>query len=116
VQLQAYADAAAAYDTAFQLYAQLPSEERPWRMLWYQTGPYFAYYFTGRYYDVLNLANTTLEAMKDPILEESFYWRALAKEALGDWEGALTDMQESVRLNPNFAPGKAQLERMQSGG
>ena len=38
VQLQDYAGAAAAYDEAFgTVYPNLAAEERPWRMLWYQT-------------------------------------------------------------------------------
>ena len=116
VQMQNYGPAAFAFDTAFQLYAGLPSEERPWRMVWYQTGPYFAYYHTGRFLDVINLADTTLDAMKEPILEESFYWRGLAKEMLGDIPGAVQDLQTSIALNSNFGPGWAQLNRIQGGG
>ncbi len=58
--LQDYPGAAAAYDQAFAQYANLSTEERPWRMLWYQDGPYQAYYHAGRYQDVIDLANTTL--------------------------------------------------------
>jgi hypothetical protein len=43
VALQEYLSAAEAYDQAFSLYASLPESERPWRVLWYQTGPYEAY-------------------------------------------------------------------------
>ena len=108
-----YGPASTAFDTAFAVYAGLEQSERPWRMMWYQTGPYFAYYYTGRYLDVLNLADQTLDAMTRPILEESFYWRGLAKEALGDINGAVADLAESVTLNPNFDPGWAQLARLQ---
>jgi hypothetical protein len=69
--LQDYAGAAQAYDEAFRLYSLLPEKGRPWRMLWYQTGPYWAYYYTGRYQDVIDLATTTLGAMSQPVLEES---------------------------------------------
>ncbi len=113
VQLFDYGPASVAYDSAFSVYAQLEEKERPWRMLWYQTGPYFAYYYTGRYQDVYNLANQTLEAMTKPILEESFYWRGLAREALGDIAGAVDDLRTSVALNANFSPGWAQLARLQ---
>ncbi|HLE15046.1 MAG TPA: tetratricopeptide repeat protein, partial [Anaerolineales bacterium] len=59
------------------------------------------------------LANTTLnDTISEPVLEESFYWRGLAREALGDAPGALDDMRESVRLNPNFTPGWEQLSRL----
>ena len=112
VVLQDYAAAAAAYDEAFALYAALPEEERPWRMMWYQTGPYWAYYYTGRYTDVLNLATTTLDAMSEPVLEESYYWRALAREALGDIPGAIEDLQTSLNHHPGFAPSLNQLARL----
>ena len=116
VWLHEYVDAAHAYDQAFAIYAQLPEEERPWRMLWYQTGPYFAYYYSGRYQDVINLATTTLGAMSEPILEESYYWRALAEEALGQHAKAIADLEEAVRLNPNFTPGWNKLRELKGGG
>jgi len=49
VSLRDFAGAAKAYDTAFALYDSLPEDMsiRPYRILWYQTGPYFAYYYTG---------------------------------------------------------------------
>jgi hypothetical protein len=107
-----YTDAAFAFDRYFASYAALPESERPWRMVWYQTTPYWAYYYTGRYQDVVTLATTTLDAMREPILEESFYWRALGKEALGDTAGAITDLETTVTLNANFAPGWQQLQRI----
>ncbi|NOY98851.1 MAG: tetratricopeptide repeat protein [Chloroflexi bacterium] len=112
VQLQRYAEAAEAYDRAFGLYAQLgqDNQQRPYRIMWYQTGPYWAYYYAGRYQDVINLANTTLnETISEPTLEESLYWRAMAEYATGDFVSALADMREAVRLNPNFSPGIFQL-------
>lgn len=114
VDLLEYDDAAFAYDYSFTLYANLPEDERPWRMVWYQTGPYKAYYYTGRYGDVNQLATTTLDAMKDPILEETYYWRGLAREALGDIDGAIADLREAVTLNPNFGAGWNQLERLEA--
>ncbi len=109
VQLQDYAGAADAYDQAFALYPSIPEEQRPWRMFWYQTGPYFAYFYTGRYYDVINLATTTLTAANEPALEESFYWRAMAKLALGDTDGAIADFRTSLEWHPGFEPSTYQL-------
>jgi tetratricopeptide (TPR) repeat protein len=40
MRLQDYTGAAQAYDEAFLLYPSLPEKGRPWRMMWYQTGPY----------------------------------------------------------------------------
>jgi hypothetical protein len=115
VNLQEYGDATYAFDYAFStLYPNLPEDKmRPYRMMWYQTWPYRAYYYTGRYQDVINLANTTLnDTISEPVLEESFYWRGLAKEALGDSQGAIEDYRQSVRLNLNFGPGWEQLNRL----
>ncbi len=116
VWLHEYVDAAYAYDQAFALYAQLPEKERPWRMLWYQTGPYFAYYYSGRYQDVINLATSTLDNMSEPILEESYYWRARAEEAVGQHQRALDDARKAVQLNPHFGPGWSLLRTLQGGG
>lgn len=116
MMLQDYTGAANAYDQAFaNVYPNIAEDERPWRMMWYQTGPYWAYFYSGRYYDVISLATTTLDSMSKPVLEESFYWRALAREALGDTSGAISDLKDAVRLNPNFLAGQQQLARIQGG-
>ena len=114
VNLLQYADAGAAFDRAFGLYAELAEDKlRPYRIVWYQTWPYWAYYYSGRYQDVINLANTTLnDTISEPVLEESLYWRALAREAIGDLEGAIEDFRQTVILNPNFGPGWDQLARL----
>ena len=110
VNLKEYVDAAFAYDYAFQLYAGLPKDDlRPYRMLWYQTGPYFAYYYSGRYQDTIDLADATFKTVSKPVLEESWYWRGMGKLALGDTQGAIDDFNESVRLHPNFDPATYQL-------
>ncbi|MBN1438247.1 MAG: C39 family peptidase [Anaerolineales bacterium] len=95
-----YVDAAYAYDMA--RYIGLP-----WRMLWYQTGPYFAYYYSGRHQDVVDLANATLYVQEN--LEESWYWRGMARYALGDRPGAIDDWREALVRHPGFAPALEQL-------
>lgn len=115
VGLGDYAGAAAAFDAAFALYPQLPLEVRPWRMTWYQFGPYQAYFETGRYQDVIDLAVVTLYPMDEQTVEETFYWRALAKEKLGDLNGALEDMQRAVDLNANYQEAAEALKRLQGG-
>lgn len=110
VNLKEYVDAAYAYDYAFQLYAALPHDDlRPFRMLWYQTGPYFAYYYSGRYQDTIDLANATFDTIGDDVLEESWYWRGMGKLALGETQGAIDDFRESARLHPGFDPAVYQL-------
>ena len=115
VNLLQYDEAALAYDKAFSLYARLGGDDtqRPYRIMWYQTGPYWAYFYTGRYQDTINLANTTLyDTIAEPTLEESLYWRGQAYLALGQTADAIADFREAVRLNPNFAPGLNMLSQL----
>ncbi len=112
VYLQDYAGAAQAYDTAFSLYAALSQEERPWRLLWYRDEPYAAYYQSGRFQDVVNLANTTLSTVDKPVLEETYYWRGMAKVALGDQAGGIEDLRRAYQLNPNSTPAGEQLRTL----
>jgi tetratricopeptide (TPR) repeat protein len=116
VFLQDYANAAQAYDNAFSLYAALPEKERPWRLLWYQDGPYNAYYHTGRYQDVINLAHSTLINVDKPVLEETYYWRGMAKEGMGDRQGAIEDLNRAFKLNPKSTPAGAELQALSSSG
>lgn len=99
-----YGPASAAFDKAFEIYATLDPERRPWRMMWYQTGPYYAYFYTGRYQDVINLATQTIDSSSQPYIEESWYWRGQAKLALGDTQGALDDFRQSLVYHPGFGP------------
>jgi hypothetical protein len=112
VALGDYSEAAKAYDKAFALYAALPLADRPWRMLWYQVGPYPAYYYTGRYQDVIELGNTTLSTLTEPVLEETYYWVGMARAAQGDMEKAIFDLKKAVDLNPNSTPASQELRRM----
>ena len=121
VQLYEYVDAAFAYDYAFILYAEIgePNEaetvetQRPYRIMWYQTGPYWAYYYSGRYQDVIDLANTTLyDTISEPTLEESIYWRALAYLAIGETGNAVEDLKQTIYLNPSFTPGRQKLAEL----
>jgi len=116
VYLQEYANAAQAYDNAFNLYAALSENERPWRLLWYQDGPYNAYYHTGRYQDVINLAHSTLINVDKPVLEETYYWRGMAREGMGDRQGAIEDLTRAYTLNPNSTPAGAELQVLSSSG
>lgn len=112
VYLQDYDTAATAFDTAFGIYPNIKDDDRPYRILWYETGPYEAYYASGRYQDVINLANQTLGYMSEPALEESYYWRALSYVALGDTTRALADLRASLEYHPNFAPSVTLLKQL----
>ena len=108
-----YAGAAGAYDQAFLINAALPEGDRLHRMLWYQDGPYQAYFYSGRYADVIELGNATLAWVGEPVLEETFYWMGLAREAQGDLDKAIYDLNKVVEINPNNTQA---LERLQSLG
>ncbi|MGW8224805.1 MAG: C39 family peptidase [Anaerolineales bacterium] len=110
--LEDYSGAAAAYDQAFAVYPTIPEDERPWRVMWYQDGPYDAYYHMQRYQDVINLANNTFFALGEYTLEESFYWRGMAKLALDDFNGAVFDLKKTLELNPRYTPAQIALEEL----
>jgi hypothetical protein len=88
-----YSEAAVAFDRAREI-------GLPWRMLFYQFGPYIAYFNVGRYQDVIDLATATLQAR--PALEESYVWRGWALHMLGDTAGARSDFRAALGVNPNF--------------
>jgi tetratricopeptide (TPR) repeat protein len=113
VGLADYPAAAQAYDRAFDIYASLSEDMRPYRLMWYQAGPYAAYYHTGRYQDVINLANTTFTWVGKGGLEESHYWRGLAYQALGNTNQAIADLEKAVILNPYFTEAVQALQRLQ---
>ncbi len=95
-----FAQAAAAYDRARQL-------GLPWRMFWYQFGPFVAYSEVGRYQEVLALADATLKTTTD--VEELHYWRGRGLAALGDAEGARRAFAQALALNPGFTAAAAAL-------
>jgi tetratricopeptide (TPR) repeat protein len=103
------------YDEAAVAFDQARAIGLPWRMLWYQFGPYEAYYRTGRNEDVIFLAEATLADR--PYFEESFYYLGLAQAALGDTSAARANLEKASAFNPNFAPaGQALAELDASGG
>ncbi len=114
VALDDYSGAAAAYDEAFRIYPQIPEDDRPLRMMWYQTGPYWAYYYTGRYYDVINLATQTIEAASEPAIEESWFWRAMARAQLGNRSGAIADLRKALDLNESYIIARQRLNEIQN--
>jgi tetratricopeptide (TPR) repeat protein len=76
-------------------------------MLWYQFGPFRAYYETGRHDEVIALADATLRTAKH--IEELFYWRGRAQQARGDLPAARASWERALELNPNYADARAAL-------
>jgi tetratricopeptide (TPR) repeat protein len=83
----------------------------PWRMLWYQFGPFQAYYETGRYQEVITLANATITGAKD--IEELYYWKGLGLLAAGDPTGARRAFERALALNPNYTEAVAALAKVE---
>ncbi|HQV70180.1 MAG TPA: C39 family peptidase [Thermoflexales bacterium] len=95
---------------AAQAYDRARAIGLPWRMMWYQFGPYAAYYAAQRYDDVIQLANETLKSVNN--LEESYYWRGVAHAAKDDAEAARADLQKAISLNANYEAARNALEKL----
>jgi hypothetical protein len=105
-------EAASAFDTAFAVYDSLKKEQRPWRILWYRTEAYQAYYEAGRYQSTIDLTDAALSMLSKRGLEESHYWRGLAYAALGQHDLARQDLQLAVTLRPGYAQAEQALQRL----
>lgn len=112
VMKKQYVDAAAAFDQAFAVYGWLPVDDRPWRMLWYQVGPYEAYYYTGRYKDVVSITYKTIKDANTPALPETFLWSGRANVALGNTNTAIFDFKRALQWHPGWVPALAELEKL----
>lgn len=113
VEMGDYLGAAQAYDQAFALYNQLDFGLRPWRITWYQVGPYLAYYYTGRYQDALNLADQTIANTSFPSLPETWYWGGQSALMLEDKVTAERYFRKALEFYPGWdlaTQGLAQAE------
>jgi hypothetical protein len=84
----------------------------PWRMLWYQFGPFRAYYETRNYAELVALANATIRSAGN--IEETYYWKGLGLAAQGDTRGARQAFQRAVELNPRYEDASAALAALKS--
>jgi hypothetical protein len=108
-----YFGAAQAFDTAFSVRNDAYEGFNPyWRITWYQTDPYFAYFNTNRFQDVIDLANDTLNNSYVPAIEETWVWRGRAKVQLGDIDGAIEDFREALKWHPDWWVAEAELEAL----
>jgi tetratricopeptide (TPR) repeat protein len=113
VNLGDYVGAAQAYDHAYDVvYPTIPSAARPWRMTWYQTGPYEAYYHTIRYQDVIDLATFTIVNTGVQEIEETWLWRGRARLALGDEAGAIDDFRTALKYHPGWDRAETELRNL----
>lgn len=113
VALGRYDEAAVAFDQA-----RNTGNGLPWRMLWYQFGPFEAYYQIGRYEDVIALAQYNLATTPEgehPI-EETYYYAGLARAAMDDNERATLNLRQAALINPNFQPAADALAQLEGAG
>lgn len=107
-----YVEAATMFDEAFKNYGWLPVEARPWRMIWYQFGPYESYYYTGRYEDVVSLAYKAVTDADEPALPETFLWSGRANVKLGNTGTAIFEFRRALQWHPRWEPAIAELEAL----
>jgi tetratricopeptide (TPR) repeat protein len=100
-----YELAAAAFDRA-------RMQNLPWRMSWYLFEPFRAYYETGRYSDVLALAESNITTLGGGSVEETFYWQGRVLEAQGDNARAAASYRRALQQNRSFADAQNGLERV----
>jgi tetratricopeptide (TPR) repeat protein len=82
----------------------------PWRMLWYQFGPFQAYFESGRYDELIALADATIATAGN--IEETFYWKGKGLQAKGDLEAARQNFQRAVELNSNYPAAQQALAEL----
>ncbi len=99
-----HAEAAAAYDQARIL-------GLPFRMLWYQFGPFESYLALERYQDVIDLAMANLDMVGNQ--EESHYYLGRARQAQGDVQAARRCYQNALTYHPGFAPALEALASLE---
>ncbi len=95
VAAQEFERAAGAYDRARTI-------GLPWRMLWYQFGPFEAYYRAKRYQELIALTGATIDVTG--YVEEIHYWLGMGLQATGDRVGAQQAFRRALTVNPHYAP------------
>ena len=101
VYFERYQEAARAYDTARNL-------GLPQRMLRYQFGPFFAYFFSGRNEDLIALTEYALQ--RTPNAEEALLWHGWAMYREGMINEASADFWQALQENPNYEDARYALD------
>jgi len=99
-------EAATAYDQARQL-------NLPWRMLWYQFGPYEAYFNVGRYDDVLALVEANLNNGVEYV-EETYYWQGRVFAARGQTDEAAAAFNQALLHNSRYIAAEEALTMLEA--
>ena len=101
VYFERYQEAARAYDTARNL-------GLPQRMLRYQFGPFFAYFFSGRNEDLIALTEYALQ--RTPNAEEALLWHGWVMYREGKINEASADFWQALQENPNYEDARYALD------
>jgi tetratricopeptide (TPR) repeat protein len=101
VYFERYGEAARAYDRARDL-------GLPQRMLRYQFGPFFAYFFSGRNQDLMALVDYALE--RTPNSEEALLWRGWGQYREGKKTEAIADFNAALQENPFYQDARYALD------
>ena len=96
------------YQQAVTAFDQARAIGLPWRMLWYQFGPFQAYYETGRYDELITLADATIKTSGGQV-EELYYWKGLALAAKQDTASARQAWEKALSLKPSYAQAAVAL-------
>ena len=104
VTLKRYQEAATAFDQANR------TGKLPWRIYWYQYGPFESYFQIGRYDDVLSLVKINQNNSRE--LEETYYWQGRVHQAQGNRQRASASYLRALGYNPNFDEARRALESL----
>lgn len=101
VYLDKYSQAATAYDKAREI-------GLPQRMLRFQFGPFFAYFYVNRLDDLLELADYALKI--SPTSEEAMLWRGWAMYRKGNKEEAIKLFKKGLEQHPGYTDAEYALK------
>jgi tetratricopeptide (TPR) repeat protein len=98
------------FDQAVMPYERARVIGLPWRMLWYQFGPFQAYYETGDYEQLAALADATIATQGE--IEEVYYWKGMGLAAQGQPSAARQAWQHALALRASYAEAATALTRV----
>ena len=99
------------FEEAVQAYDRARVIGLPWRMLWYQFGPFRAYYETGQYEALIALADATIRTAGN--IEETYYWKGLGLVAMGNVNAARQAWERAIELNASYSPASDALAKLE---
>lgn len=99
------------YERAVVAYDRARVAGVPWRMTWYQFGPFEAYFGAARYTEVLSLASANLSNGGEYV-EETHYWQGRALQALNRNNEAASAYRTALSYNPSYPDARAALTQL----